>query len=652
MRALLLVTAACTASAGPTPTEEVFAIDPHGGASGVDIEVLALAPRVCPCPKTVAADSEGALIAGGNVPCQCPAALAMWRDQLQHCAAPAPVAKVRSAPGGHAIVPVIAGATLHAATTAGEAWIAQPAASARLALELGERIAPRVKITGRDTPTAAAILYEDGHCVPLHAAGGLWQSREGVSIREPGVVFAVGRSGAAAVDWSPSLGGQESVELEPARTVFGACSAAGLHVHLRSAHQELDATSGKGGVFRFERVLAQMADVACLDATGKLVDEFLTDPQFGLVEMRQQLSGPGDELPCVPIEVVDASGAPVANAQLIVTYASNGLGSGHGDATDAAGRACVDAQNVTIMAPIALGDHCAGARDIKIQPWHPDRKAVPQRFVLDVRPLPRTKWRGRLVNAEHVPIAAASVYVDSVASGSCSARVGTWLTSRADGSIELSSVPVGKLELEAEHWWYAKTRFQVDDTAASPPELVLERPSSWHGHLFDPDGHALTACEVFARAPHDVELQARCGKSGELALDHIGGGELAVKIVLVDSPLGQRTLSLKLTIRPGEQHEQDIRWPGGESIAGRVVDAKGVPVPDARVLALPKGAAGLARTDGGVMVKTDSQGRFELRYLAPGAWTLEANGEPLAGTATLDAQTGRRDVAVALAPRP
>lgn len=111
--------------------------------------------------------------------------------------------------------------------------------------------------------------------------------------------------------------------------------------------------------------------------------------------------------------------------------------------------------------------------------------------------------------------------------------------------------------------------------------------------------------------------------------------------------------TMGLELEPGEEREHRLTLRAGASVSGVVVDADGRPVEGARVRSQDAGRGGGpwggGRDEG---VRTDADGRFELRALRPGQRTLSASAEGWRETETdeLELLEGQRieDLTIAL----
>ena len=169
--ALITVLAACTTAPvhAPPPVAvtslDGYVLDARGPVANAELRLLSVPAHACPCTAGDAA-TESSMNALPD--CQCPAALAMWRDQLDQCDPPAPLATARTGAGGHAVVPILERATMVVATTpTGERWLRMPAMQAPIALELAKLVVPHVTIDVRDAGLHGALMFPDGHCTRL-----------------------------------------------------------------------------------------------------------------------------------------------------------------------------------------------------------------------------------------------------------------------------------------------------------------------------------------------------------------------------------------------------------------------------------------------------------------------------------------------------
>lgn len=367
---------------------------------------------------------------------------------------------------------------------------------------------------------------------------------------------------------------------------------------------------------------------------------------------------------CGVVEVVDQNGRPLAGAQ--VTHheidPSNNADPMGGESwtTDARGRVCTERllQGGFLMlhAPVVLGGWCAGDELVPYAGWRPsDGARAVTRLTLPVKRLQRSRWRGRIVDAAGRAVPRASVMVEHFfpEGAECSETWSDrWFTADDAGHFALPPLPHGELALRVESHGYATQIFKV--ALPSPArDLAVDRGARWTGRVLDPDGAALTRCTVTLRTPDEVEVSAGCGASG-FDLRAIPPGDLKVTIEVREHPTlgrGRRWVS-KVHVIANETRHDDLRWPTGSTLAGRVVTPQGVPVARVRV-ATSSADRDRVSWEGSLETITDADGRFAFRHLAAGAWNVRANPyakDAVTRTITID-PGGAPDIELAVPAR-
>jgi hypothetical protein len=252
----------------------------------------------------------------------------------------------------------------------------------------------------------------------------------------------------------------------------------------------------------------------------------------------------------------------------------------------------------------------------------------------------RSGWHGRVVSTEGIPVADAQVV--PLRFKSCSVDGGGDGVTAADGTFALPAIPHGRYTMLVRHRWYPDLEFEVNLPAPNQ-DLVLERGGTWTGRVLDPDGAVLSRCRIWMKKKGQIVGMGGGSFSDAFTLKALPEGKMELDVGLPDqSKLGRRSLKLEVVLQPQEQRHQDIHWPAGATIAGQVVSEEtGKPVANVYVVALPKGAREL-QNEGhpdSVTMRTDSEGRFVLRHLAPGTWTVHVFGKP-----SREVTTGDTDV--------
>jgi hypothetical protein len=369
---------------------------------------------------------------------------------------------------------------------------------------------------------------------------------------------------------------------------------------------------------------------------------------------------------CGAVEVVDAAGAPIANAKVTwsdikaspeVVNQHPGAVWGWSGFTNVRGRVfakelAVGPGALEIEAPSALGGRCAGVVRRRLK-----GKATPRptRVVLKMLPVARSEVRGRVVDAAGNSLASARVRLLSVnwksAKGEeCSVSPEIEATSAADGAFALTSVPNGKATVVVKHPTHAEREVELS-VPGTPPDLVLDAGTTWTGRVLRPDGSVLDHCQISFGMRHPPMLrEVACSPAG-FTLERLPSGRgrfhVSTKSKNFDAQLGARVLEIDVQIQQQGRQQQDIRWPSGQMIAGRVVTSDGVPVANAALFAVPARTAGLK--DGsasGVWTRAGSDGRFAFRdLLSSGEWIVRLQAKGFRETAT-KVKTGSTDVVV------
>ncbi|HEY5926951.1 MAG TPA: carboxypeptidase-like regulatory domain-containing protein [Kofleriaceae bacterium] len=627
--AVVVAIAACSAPAPQAPAARGGAIDawvigPSGPVADAEVRVVSLTPASCPC-KPIAADDE--TVGGNEMPeCRCPEALAQWRARLDACTWPAPaVHGLRSDARGRVAVPNTAtGKVLEASTPSGLRWMTLPArAPDRLAIELMEPITLTLDV-GTRVDIRAALLFDDGHCMPFRrAAATKWATvAPVVRSEEQWPTLIVEAPGFATIvrSWFESAPALE-LPLHRAQVAAGTCE--GDLVRLDNPFQHIVAKVDRSEKFSLAGALDLWNDVTC-EKQGDVVSEWTFTHDEGLSEGGSISGGLfGGSGSCHDVEVVDRAGRPIDRAEVMFNAhpGQNGYG-GTISMTGAQGRACVEdvrpGGDLDVHPPDDLGGWCAGDANLRVQQHH---MAKPIRIVLAIRKLPRSKFRGRLLSPEKVPIAGAYVSTSEVAPTTGCSVGGTATESGPDGSFELDLLH-GTMKLDIQHDWYAEKHVELK-VPSREREIILDRGITWTARVLDPDGKNIDRCSIFLTLDGGRIMTTKCSAKG-FTFTTLVPGKAKLSVRVENHPLGTfRSLARVIQIGHGSKLG-DIKWPAGETISGRVVDPNGQPIAGARLTALPPGAVDLSDrfADGEVMLEAGADGRFTLRHLQPGAWTI------------------------------
>jgi hypothetical protein len=366
---------------------------------------------------------------------------------------------------------------------------------------------------------------------------------------------------------------------------------------------------------------------------------------------------------CGTVEIVHANGRPLVGA--LVThhydhpYAKTGPSGGESWHTGRDGRVCarrlLETGFLEVHAPLALGGWCAAH---EIRRYRGSRRSADNpdgltRVRLRMRWLRRASWRGRVVGPDGHPIAGAHVFARTVfpdGTECSSSPRQVWYETAANGTFQLERLPAGGVELLVEAEGYAKQAFTI--TVPGPlRDLAIDGGAAWSARLLDPDGAPIEACSMRLYHTRDlISTETRCGPQG-FSFRNVQAGDykLYVRVDQRSWSGDERVLMVPMHFSPGEQRRDDLRWPAGLEVSGVVVDEAGVPVAGAYLRTTSQDREKWA-AEGAIETKSDEQGRFTFRHLAPGAWNLIAGRDLLFGS-YLVVEAGTRDVRVVLPAR-
>jgi hypothetical protein len=653
MRGLWIVAIAACGTPRPAapPASKVGAIDAwvidaNGPVANADVRVVPYAGATCACTAKPDGDDPGF---DNSLPeCSCPEQLAALRARLATCAWPTPATAVlRTESQGHiALEPSALGSMLEATTTAGARWLALPARADRVAIEV-KPASPRRFTVDNAIDVRAVLFFADGHCMPFRRDAAMrWVTVAPVPATDDWPVLVVDAPGFATIvrAWDES-GDDLDLALHRAMPVSGTCS--GDRVVLANPMQHV-AIAPRLGRFSIDGALDLQSHVTCFKGDD-VVEEWLYAPATGLEEYGGMLGGGLGRGQCHDVDVVDRAGSPIAGAEISFDgdpgsqFSSSTL-----SYTNARGRACVDSVyeggDLVVHAPLDRGGECAGKTTLRVTPRH---MALPAISVpLDVTPLRRERYRGRLISPEKIPVAGAAIAVRDVSpSTACSVRSDVIVTSGVDGAFELPLLPAGELTLNIQHDWYAEHELTVVNPSRER-ELELDRGIRWTGRVLDPEGKPIEKCGLVLELESHRTRYGACSKAG-FAFSTLAPGEAKVTVRLEQHALGMYR-GLEITVKIGDKsRREDIRWPSGEPIAGRVVDKDGTPIPGARLIAVPRGTARPVsqRAPGEIMLEADPNGRFVFHHLAPGVWTITGDHRAYK-VVHVDVNTGTTDLKI------
>lgn len=652
--AAIALLGACSRGAPPaTPAPPSEAIDatvvgPDGPVPGAVVRLLALAPAPCPCATQLEPHDSGDAVPE----CACPAALASMRERFARCdASSALVGEVHADARGNVRIAAPPQVTaLEVVGSAGLLWLPRPPAAAPIALSLATAERPRIRISGMGSARApsvrGAVLYDDGHCVPLVRAGDAWVPSTPLPDFEGAAATLVVEAAGYATKVMPLYQDDVHIELPPARPITGTCD--GATVRLENPFQQLVAKVDASKQFSIAGALAMNGTVTCWADAQTVVDEWDYVPGEQLASGGMVYGGLMSA-PCTDVKVIDAANRPVADADVTFMRPMGGaMSSGTSATTDARGIACVDGVGddgeITVTAPQHAGGQCAGETQFDVERQHLQSSPIVVR--LRIQPVTGTSLRGRVLAADGTPIAHARVAttnIDAQATQACEPG-GDATTTALDGSFVLSRLPRGRITLGVEHEWFTPRELTVTHDG-SAHDIKLERGGRWTGRLLDPDGAPIERCFMSLQLVGARTLYASCS-AGAFTFRTLTPGPAKLRVKLENHrALGTfRALEQTIQLGAGAHRREDVQFPRGQDITGRIVDARGHAIPRGELSAIPAGSQrpGGRLHEQEVQIVADEHGRFAFRDMTPGTWRLGGIGRTYT-QATLDVATGTRD---------
>ncbi len=256
---------------------------------------------------------------------------------------------------------------------------------------------------------------------------------------------------------------------------------------------------------------------------------------------------------------------------------------------------------------------------------------------VELRLLPGRRATGRVLASSGRPIEGAFVAATASAASEFLERndVRT-AVSGADGRFELADLRADLphvLFVRASGWGVTFRAFPPGEAQATSLELgdlVLESAAGLEGRVLDASGAPRAGVSVaLSPCPADPAARAAATLHGRRSVESDATG----RYVLRDLAPGDWSLALHAPALP-PRVEQSLRLSAGQflrghdlcivedlSLEGWISDEQGHPLEDAWITAIPEDGSRAAGT-----FASDAEGHFEIGGLAPGSYTLRAQG--------------------------
>ncbi len=226
---------------------------------------------------------------------------------------------------------------------------------------------------------------------------------------------------------------------------------------------------------------------------------------------------------------------------------------------------------------------------------------------------------GTVLAANKKPVAGALVRLES------SRATTRWVETDAEGRFTIPNAPDGRgiLVVDAgDAGWGSRPDVKLPLSAGRTIAIALAQPASLDGKVVDEKtGSAVPRAKVFVKANGFARL-VRTGPDGAY---HVKGIPPQTYRLSVDEARYVPWVRPDLGLAPGEAKRLDVAVTLGATLAGRVVDENGAPVPAARGTLIRGGENALAgirrmlRMGGEVTAfRSRADGTFKATRLAPG----------------------------------
>jgi hypothetical protein len=214
---------------------------------------------------------------------------------------------------------------------------------------------------------------------------------------------------------------------------------------------------------------------------------------------------------------------------------------------------------------------------------------------------------------------ASGVSVEIYAVGERAERAGTRCTTDERGEFSCRGLAVGDYDCTIAPGTPSRSdTVRVAVTAESSPRVTLRMHAEAAIHVrivVDEKVDRLALVLLAKRRDGAISVAERRGELFVFEPLALGSYEVAL-----ESGLAEQSRRVELT-REGQIAELSLTFPGPHTLSGRVVDDRGVGVPDAWVRA--SGVSAYGRL--GAPVLTNATGDFSLKGLIPGKYRLEAS---------------------------
>ncbi|MEM8931319.1 MAG: carboxypeptidase regulatory-like domain-containing protein, partial [Acidobacteriota bacterium] len=322
--------------------------------------------------------------------------------------------------------------------------------------------------------------------------------------------------------------------------------------------------------------------------------------------------------------VVDDRDRPIANAEIHV------LGAAHPrlwrmlhgprnerpkHATDADGRFQID--GFTVDVPVTISARAEGHVPGRLD------GVLPGDAPIRIRLARSSTLRGKVVDGSGWPVEGAEVSIRYPGRPDTNNAESTSDNTDNLGHFELANALAGSAEIHVQAREHQNRQLVVTvpepGVDAEPLEIVLTDGARLDGVVLSADGEPVEQAWVLLHEPRgSVQEPATTDSTGRFRLRGLAPGRYDLQVT--HENLG--TFNQSQDIEEGEQFVE-LRYQPGIDLAGQVVDDTGLPVAGASIFAHASG-------NFPAEAKSDASGRFVLRSVSAGTYSVRVNAEGFA----------------------
>ncbi len=388
----------------------------------------------------------------------------------------------------------------------------------------------------------------------------------------------------------------------------------GARVHAEGEHRKLDTTTDAQGRFSFEGLRPGRYEVDAthsgLDAAGQAVLEPDVDASELLLELGSGVRVTGT--------VRDTAGRFIANAEVSAWLISPEYRS-KGKTTRTA------SDGTYTLGPIEPGSYRFGAEASRYVSPESQMKQVKGNLTLDFVLHDAVLVEGRVVGADGEPLEDVTLMLMDPSSDETD-EGNDHVSSEKDGTFAIETLKPGRYELRTFHEDFMPTTQPVT-APTSGVQVVLSAGAQVVGDVVDDTGAPAPEAEISLVPEQEAQAwqtkQALSDEQGHFTLKGLAAGKYVISAVKA-----MQRVSRPVEVRGSGSVQVRLQFSAGLPLAGLVVDTRGKPVSEARVIIRPveqeedETEGDRIYRSGAKAMDTEADGHFEFRHLPAGRYRV------------------------------